>query len=63
MAEFNVGLFKAEVWEAYPVQITLSCDGQDNIRFSHKDLSDLRYLLSRVDVDARKKLGDDAGEV
>lgn len=58
----TVGNFKGEVWDPYPCQCTISSQGTE-IRFTHKDLADLTYLIKAMRKTAKHSLGKDKGEV
>lgn len=43
----TVGKFKAAIWSPYPSACTIAV-GQDEIRFTHRDLADLRHVVDRL---------------
>lgn len=58
----SAGKFKIEISSPYPVWCTLKYDGLE-IRFHHKELSDLKYAVEKAMQEARSILGPDREEV
>jgi hypothetical protein len=55
-----VGELSGEVSDQYPCWCEISVNNE-SIRFTHKDLSDLEYLVSEMIKDAKRKLGNKVG--
>jgi len=56
----TIGIFNIEVWNPYPCWCNVKV-GEDEIRFSHKDLSDLEHAVKEMKKSAIQQLGDKDG--
>jgi hypothetical protein len=50
------GKFQVDVSDPYPVWCVLKYRGEAVARFSHKELSDLRYAVEKAMLEARAQL-------
>ena len=59
----KAGNFEISVASPYPCWCDISYKEESLARFSHKELSDLWYVVQKAMQEARIKLQDDSGEV
>lgn len=61
----TIGKFKYEVWEPYPCWCSLLFQGMGDaveMRFDHKDIADLKHLVSQMEKEAKLKLKNTGDE-
>jgi len=63
MREFRAGQFGCVVSGPYPCWLVVEDEQGREFRFGHGEVSDLIYVLERAKNEARRLLGEDAGEV
>lgn len=59
----RVGIFVGKVYGPYPCWIEITDDAGNRVRLSHRDIADLKHLVTECEKHAKLKLGDNSNEV